>query len=469
MRFKVGDKVRLTDRHNGLFASGRIGWEAEIVEIDSSDVPYKVKFKDGLNAWCADGSVEPITAETKPEPNTEYKVGDKVRLTRRFGGFGTRNKDYWGTVAAIDSIKGCGYDVTLYDGEETYAEDHEIEPIADESDQPAKCPAETCSSACDGCEPGECPKYPAGQPAILPVGSGSAFKFGDKVRVSHDWADSGAGKENERACHGKIGVVIDGPTSSGACEVAFENGDSWYIDSTFLEPAICPAGAAASRHGPEASVTNDPVYKTGDVSVSPTGAVRSKDADNVRYDLITPEGINIARAEAVGWSFLVVSKRKQLSPGRLADEARSNLYESLSGLPSAEFQRMLGRAFMELAWADKMVRSGLSAADVIAYMDDTKNPEIPSTAYDAVARACHEGATRYGDWNWEKGFSVNSLLNHALKHISDWLGGDRTEDHLGHAMWNVLAAIHSYILWPHLNAGRLREPGCKPPQKEVTA
>lgn len=82
-----------------------------------------------------------------------------------------------------------------------------------------------------------------------------------------------------------------------------------------------------------------------------------------------------------------------------------------------------------------------------------------------VAEAYHEGAVKYGDTNWEKGFPVSGLLNHAIRHIFLYLSGDRSEDHLGHASWNLLAACHSEELWPHLN-GNLRGPGCTPPVSE---
>lgn len=80
-----------------------------------------------------------------------------------------------------------------------------------------------------------------------------------------------------------------------------------------------------------------------------------------------------------------------------------------------------------------------------------------------VARACAEGAQKYGDWNWEKGMPVHDLLNHAIAHIYQFLAGDRSEPHLGHAAWNLLAAIHSDAIWPELNKGTLRGPGCKAP------
>lgn len=81
----------------------------------------------------------------------------------------------------------------------------------------------------------------------------------------------------------------------------------------------------------------------------------------------------------------------------------------------------------------------------------------------AVAEACAEGAEKYDDYNWERGMPASDLLNHALRHIYEFLAGDRSENHLGHAAWNLLGAIHSLEQWPHLNEGRLRGPGCTHP------
>jgi len=54
-----------------------------------------------------------------------------------------------------------------------------------------------------------------------------------------------------------------------------------------------------------------------------------------------------------------------------------------------------------------------------------------------------EGADKYGEHNWQKGFPVNDILNHAIAHIYNYLSGDRTEEHLAHAAANLLMAIHT--------------------------
>lgn len=98
--------------------------------------------------------------------------------------------------------------------------------------------------------------------------------------------------------------------------------------------------------------------------------------------------------------------------------------------------------------------------------EDVRYDLISPIGLRAVAAACAEGAKKYSEYNWEQGMPASDLLNHALRHIYEFLSGDRGEDHLGHAAWNVLGAIHSLEVWPELNEGRLRGPGCAPPPDE---
>ena len=84
-----------------------------------------------------------------------------------------------------------------------------------------------------------------------------------------------------------------------------------------------------------------------------------------------------------------------------------------------------------------------------------------------LAETCHEGAKKYSPFNWERGFPIDDLLNHAIRHTFMFLAGDRSEDHLAHAAWNLFGAMHSEELWPELNKGRLRGPGCMAPESET--
>ena len=82
--------------------------------------------------------------------------------------------------------------------------------------------------------------------------------------------------------------------------------------------------------------------------------------------------------------------------------------------------------------------------------DSTRFDLITPIGLRRLAETCAQGAVRYGDHNWEKGFPASSLVNHALRHINLWLAGDGSEDHLAHSAWNLLAIMHFEEVWPEL-------------------
>lgn len=94
------------------------------------------------------------------------------------------------------------------------------------------------------------------------------------------------------------------------------------------------------------------------------------------------------------------------------------------------------------------VETGAVRGTDLADVDYTLLSPIALRRY---AETMKEGAMKYGEYNWEKGFPIRNLLNHCLAHIHDFLSGDRSEDHLAHALWNIAAACHSQEAWPHLN------------------
>jgi hypothetical protein len=67
-----------------------------------------------------------------------------------------------------------------------------------------------------------------------------------------------------------------------------------------------------------------------------------------------------------------------------------------------------------------------------------------------VAATYAEGAARYGERGWEKGMPASDLINHALRHVYLYLAGDSSEDHLAHAVWNLLAVMHFEERQPEL-------------------
>lgn len=180
-----------------------------------------------------------------------------------------------------------------------------------------------------------------------------------------------------------------------------------------------------------------------------TGAVRSSDAEAYRYDLVSP----------IGFRRFLCYLQEQYVPSDdgtvlSLDECLTHIYAYLGGdrCDTLECATCCLFSAIEAKHGRKWDYNG-----------------IPPGGLQGVAEACHEGAAKYGDWNWEAGMPVSDILNHAIRHIVLFKSGDTAENHLGHCAWNLFAAMHSDELWQELNAGKLRGPGCKPPVEEAAA
>ena len=68
---------------------------------------------------------------------------------------------------------------------------------------------------------------------------------------------------------------------------------------------------------------------------------------------------------------------------------------------------------------------------------------ICPSAIERYAKVCQEGSLKYGERNWEKGIPFSNYIDHAINHLMHVLKGSKGEDHLGHALWNIAAAIHN--------------------------
>lgn len=66
---------------------------------------------------------------------------------------------------------------------------------------------------------------------------------------------------------------------------------------------------------------------------------------------------------------------------------------------------------------------------------------LPWDAIHELAIHCENGAKKYGERNCEKGIPVHSLIDSAIRHLSNYLRGKKDEPHLRAAMWNVAFAI----------------------------
>ncbi len=84
--------------------------------------------------------------------------------------------------------------------------------------------------------------------------------------------------------------------------------------------------------------------------------------------------------------------------------------------------------------------------------DGTAYHLISPIALARLAATYREGSNKYGDHNWEKGFPIGDCINHALRHINYFNVGDRSEDHLAHAAWNLFAIMHYQATHPELQS-----------------
>lgn len=52
------------------------------------------------------------------------------------------------------------------------------------------------------------------------------------------------------------------------------------------------------------------------------------------------------------------------------------------------------------------------------------------------------GAVQKGERNFEKGFPISRCVDSAMRHLNDQQSGNRSEDHLAAAAWQIFTAMH---------------------------
>ena len=68
---------------------------------------------------------------------------------------------------------------------------------------------------------------------------------------------------------------------------------------------------------------------------------------------------------------------------------------------------------------------------------------ISPLALRRLALVLERGAAKYMPRNWELGQPMSQYVNSALRHIEQYLAGQRDEDHAGQAFWNLMALVHT--------------------------
>lgn len=144
-------------------------------------------------------------------------------------------------------------------------------------------------------------------------------------------------------------------------------------------------------------------------------------------------------------------------------DERKKLCECLN--PPSGFTITMGDKEYNLADIDNDIKKFSTGAVRSKDKDHVRYDLLSPIGLRRYAETMKEGADKYSDFNWEKGMPVSDLLNHAIDHIYAYLSGERLtdeqrklesadkpfEDHLAHAAWNLMAALHSEESWPDLN------------------
>lgn len=76
---------------------------------------------------------------------------------------------------------------------------------------------------------------------------------------------------------------------------------------------------------------------------------------------------------------------------------------------------------------------------------------LPLTAIIELSKHCEEGALKYGEHNIDKGIPQHSLCDSGMRHLVKYMRGDRDENHLMAACWNLMWALEQSINKPILN------------------
>lgn len=68
---------------------------------------------------------------------------------------------------------------------------------------------------------------------------------------------------------------------------------------------------------------------------------------------------------------------------------------------------------------------------------------ISPVALKYLAKHYESGSAKYGDDNWLKGIPLKRIMDSAIRHLNNYLEGDRSENHLIACAWNCFAAFHT--------------------------
>ena len=100
--------------------------------------------------------------------------------------------------------------------------------------------------------------------------------------------------------------------------------------------------------------------------------------------------------------------------------------ETRGGAPAASVIKDSGDRTMFESGAVRDMHEGKGRCDL-----------LPMCVLLRLARHYEAGSKKYGDRNWEKGIPAHSFADSAMRHMFKYMDGQRDEDHLIAAIWNL--------------------------------
>lgn len=67
-------------------------------------------------------------------------------------------------------------------------------------------------------------------------------------------------------------------------------------------------------------------------------------------------------------------------------------------------------------------------------------------AIERIAKIYEGGAKKYGDNNWRKGIPLARYLDSAMRHLCKFAQGQRDEDHIAMAGWNICCLMETKFM-----------------------
>lgn len=176
-----------------------------------------------------------------------------------------------------------------------------------------------------------------------------------------------------------------------------------------------------------------------------TGAIRGHKEIPTRWDLLSLIALQEVAHLCKNHEF---NTWKEYSPLELVGYSIESLMLWMGGKRDQPF---LPIAFRHLMFAIQIRENPTGQIDEIRAMQHAIGTEstgstglqwLSHSAIKHLASTLDEGQKKYCEWNWLSGFPIQNPISHALDHLWAISNAHNEEDDWGHALWNIMVAIH---------------------------